>query len=64
MEPLFTELVKSVIAAGPMAIVLGVALKTVWQAYQTQVAQNLEMQNKVLDVLRNALDDEHDGKKD
>ena len=62
MEPMVTELLKSIIAAGPLAVALLYALKTVWVAYQAQIAKNLELQTRVLEILDNALDVDHEGK--
>lgn len=58
MESVWTQLLESVAAAGPVALVLGYALLKVWDAYQRQIQINLDLQQKVLNVLKHAVENE------
>jgi len=50
-----TELLKSLIAAGPVALVLLFALMKVWDAYQKSLAEQKDYQERLLKVLHNAI---------
>lgn len=58
MDQLVLEVLKSAGATTPFVLLLLYALKTIWEAYQRQLAENKAQQDRLMDILRGALKDE------
>lgn len=53
-----TKILDTLLASGPLAAVLAFALLKVWNAYQEALKESKALQEKVLDILKNALREE------
>lgn len=57
MEAVILEVVKGVGQSAPFVLLLLFALKTVWNSYQESIRENKVQQEKLMDILKNALDE-------